>query len=51
MPFTEVKKFIKDRKAVSNIYDEILLSKTDLLKKPALQRGADYNFAYYPVVF
>ncbi len=47
----EVKKFIKDRKAVSNIYDEILLSKTDLLKKPALQRGADYNFAYYPVVF
>lgn len=43
-----VRDIIKERKRVCDLYDEYL---SDLVQRPKLQKGLDYNYAYYPVIF
>ncbi len=46
LPFLE--SIIKKRKHISDLYDEALLK---YLYRPRKQKGLDYNYAYYPVLF
>ncbi len=41
---------IEGRKAVSDLYDSLLLP-TGLITRPRIRSGTEYNYAYYPVLF
>jgi dTDP-4-amino-4,6-dideoxygalactose transaminase len=43
-----INEIFKDRKRVCDLYDELLEVK---LGRPALQKGLEYNYSYYPVIF
>ena len=42
-----VKKIIKERKRISDLYDELLGEK---ITRPVSQKGLEYNYSHYPVV-
>ena len=46
--FPYIKKIIEARREISNFYDELLKG---CVKRPKVQDGLEYNYAYYPVVF
>lgn len=43
-----IEEIIAERKRLSELYDSLLPSR---LRRPAIQEGLEYNYAYYPVVF
>lgn len=45
--FPYIEKIIAERKKISELYDELLPN----IKKPKKQKGLEYNYAYYPVIF
>ena len=48
LPYME--EIIKKRQELSELYDELLLSKGLGITRPVIPAGTDYNYAYYPVL-
>lgn len=46
--FPYIGEIIADRKRASDLYDSLLQG---YVKRPKLQAGLEYNYAYYPVIF
>ncbi|MCR9289854.1 MAG: DegT/DnrJ/EryC1/StrS family aminotransferase [Bacteroidetes bacterium] len=46
-----IKEILAARKAQSEIYDQLLFNKKLNIVKPKILDGAEFNYAYYPVVF
>jgi len=46
--FPYINQIIADRKRVSEMYDKLL---DGFVGRPHIQKGLEYNYAYYPVVF
>jgi len=42
--------FIKRRKEITDLYDNLLL-KTTHMRRPVIREGTEYNYAYYPIIF
>ncbi len=49
--FPNIGDILKNRKQLSEAYDEYFKGVGLKLQRPKIPRGADYNYAYYPVVF
>lgn len=47
----KVDEYIAGRKAISELYDKLLLGAKCGLKRVAMRPGTDYNYAYYPILF
>ena len=46
-----IAEIIEKRKELSELYDTLLLTKTNPVRRPTLPEETEYNYAYYPVVF
>jgi dTDP-4-amino-4,6-dideoxygalactose transaminase len=47
--FPHINEIIEKRKIISNLYDTLFASLP--LTKPIIRENAEYNFAYYPIIF
>ncbi len=46
-----VSNFIQKRKALSELYDSLLVNSKTKLIRPSIREGTDYNYSYYPIIF